>query len=62
MSLLFPADVWMAQGYRRFDPRLHVHHVDGQHANCFLNNSRVEVGAHHVAEHNRARTGGGRRL
>ena len=62
MSLLFPAAVWMAQGYHRFDPRLHVHHVDGQHANCFLNNLRVEVGAYHVAEHNRARTGGGRRL
>ena len=61
MSLLFREDVWGAQGYCRFDSRLHVHHVDGQHANCFLKNLRVEVGSVHVAEHNRARAGGGRR-
>ena len=61
MSLLFREDVWGPQGFRRFDPRLHVHHVDGQHANCFSNNLRVEEGSVHVAEHNRARMGGARR-
>ena len=61
MSLLFREDVWGPQGFRRFDPRFHVHHVDGQHANCFLKNLRVEEGSVHVAEHNRARMGGARR-
>ena len=23
--------MWRPQGYGRFDPRLHVHHIDGQH-------------------------------
>ena len=61
MSLLFIADAWRQQGYERFDARLHVHHVDGEHANCFLGNLRVVVVSEHVAEHNRARAGARRR-
>ena len=55
MSLNFNEEEWLRQGYRRFDQRLHVHHDDDVHANCFLRNLVVTVGRVHVAMHNRER-------
>ena len=55
MSLSFNEEDWFRQGYHRFDERLHVHHDDDVHYNCFLRNLVVIVGGDHVAMHNRER-------
>lgn len=55
MSLLFDPQRWAEHGYGRFHPKLHVHHVDGIHENCFLNNLCVVLGKDHIGDHNHRR-------
>lgn len=53
MSLFFRVARW--DPLFRFDQRLHVHHRDHDHSNCFLNNLEVKLASEHVALHNRHR-------
>ena len=55
MSLFFRRGYWHDLEFFRFDSRLHVHHRDGDHSNCFLNNLQVITASEHAALHNRLR-------
>ena len=55
MSLLFDAQRWAQHGYGRFHQKLHVHHLDDIHENCFMNNLCVVLDADHIGDHNRRR-------
>ena len=54
MSLLFDATFWGSQGYVRNDERLIVHHRDGRHQNCFVNNLVVDKNRDHRHFHARS--------
>ena len=53
MSLLYDARAHM--GIPRFDSRLHVHHRDGNHANCLLSNLEVKTAQDHIRGHRGSR-------